>query len=424
LARRGLIVSYYFPPTGGGGVQRWLKLIKYLSRLDWCFTVISSSHDTINPQDSTLLEEIPENTRLIPLPETAAHPVFRSVPSFLRKSGYWQRWVSAFINITDSRMSWNKKAKNYLLHELQNNKYDTVILTSPPYSLALLAAELTDEVNIPVILDLRDPWTINPYKIYPTAWHLKSDRRREEKAIAKIAAIISAYQSTVDDYNNRIPGFKDKPVLVLPNGYDEADFSGLNQSPQKMSEDFNIGFSGSLYSHLNTPGALFAAIAALKKENISVKFHHIGTSVYNLRTLAEKYDITENITEWGYRTHAACLEILQQMDAFCLLLDDHWPNSRYTVGGKFYEYLRLRKPVLAIVPDEGEAAALIRETDCGIVASAADATEVITAIKKLIDKEIPFAWKNLDKFNRENQAEQLVTFLDQQILGRRGKGKG
>jgi glycosyltransferase involved in cell wall biosynthesis len=415
LAKRGLIISYYFPPTGGGGVQRWVKLLKYLSEYGWEFCVLANEHSHSSPKDDSLLSEVSDKTFVIRTEKFSTSESIQSKTPFLNQSGYWQRWASAFIRITDSRKSWNKIAREYLKKELKRNKYDAIIFTSPPYSLVLLAAEIKQEVSCPVFLDLRDPWTINPYKIYPTKIHRLLDEQRERKSISKIDHFISAYQSTIDDYSKRIKNFKSKNILVLPNGYDETDFDHLKKVSPFDGDNYNLGFSGSIYSHLNTPSPVFKAMNRLKSEGIDVHFHHIGTSVYDLKKLAKKFDIEDRIHQWGYHNHIKNLEILNMMDALCIILDDHWPNSEHTVGGKFYEYLRLKKPIFAVVPKCGEAAELINKTNSGVVASAKSIDEITQKLKTLILNQQEFTWKGIDEFNRARQAQILNNFLDAHI---------
>ncbi|TFG96078.1 MAG: hypothetical protein E4H13_12590, partial [Calditrichales bacterium] len=306
MAKRGLIVTYYFPPTGGGGVQRWVKYIKYLSRLGWQFTVITSPHETRNPRDDTLLREIPQETEIIYTPSRTVKPA-GSIFKFLRNSGYWQRWLSAFIHITDSRKKWNRQAKKIIIDQISKTEYDAVIFSIPPYSIAFLAAEFSGKLNCPVYLDFRDPWTRNPYKIYPTVIHRYWDSFREKHTVLKVDRIISAYDSLIKDFENRISGFTGKPNLFLPNGFDEADFNEIDNTPFMPGEGIQIGFSGSVYSHLNTPQILFKAIQVLKKKNVNVHFNHIGTSVYDLKKWAEKYGVGEQVHLWGYRPHKECL---------------------------------------------------------------------------------------------------------------------
>jgi len=228
-------------------------------------------------------------------------------------------------------------------------------------------------------------------------------------------AIISAYRCTIENYDQRIPDFNEKHIQLLPNGYDEEDFTLPEAVKSETSKNFKIGFSGSFYSHLNTPDFLFAGLSEMEKKGITVEFHHIGTSVHDLKKMSTRYGIENNVIEWGYQPHRRCLEILSQMDALCLILDDRWPHSVYTIGGKFYEYLRLKKPIIALVPEKGEAAAIVRETDSGLVISGQDAGRISRQLEDLIAGEKSFSWRNIDQYNRENQALVLNNYLSNLI---------
>jgi glycosyltransferase involved in cell wall biosynthesis len=287
-----------------------------------------------------------------------------------------------------------------------------LVISSPPYSLAFLAAQLVGELDIPVYLDLRDPWTINPYKIYPTSLHRRLDQKREIRAISKIHHLISAYRSTLNDYDERIENFYSRNILLLPNGYDPDDFIELGKSDEVKTSGFNIGFSGTVYSHLNTPYQVFAAIKELKQQKYDVHFHHIGTSAFDLMDLAEKFGIEDQVHLWGYRPHRESLKILNTMDALCLMLDDRISNAEMTIGGKFYEYLRLKIPIFAIVPEEGEAAQLIRITRSGISVSAKDLDKIVQTLKILIRQDFSFSWDGIQKYDRYHQARVLASFLE------------
>jgi glycosyltransferase involved in cell wall biosynthesis len=278
--------------------------------------------------------------------------------------------------------------------------------------LAVLAAELCGEIKNPLFLDLRDPWSINPYKIYPTPLHRYIDKIREEKTIARLKFIISAYQSTLNDYKRRIKGFSESDSLFLPNGFDEEDFSNLDMLDVPQKGKFNLGFSGSIYSHLNTPEPVFAAMQVLKKKNTDIHFHHIGTSVYNISEWADVYGISDRVHPWGYKDHRQSLGILQGMDALCIILDDRWNNAGNTVGGKLYEYLRLRKPILAIIPENGEAANVIRKTNSGVIVSSKSTEQIVTVLEQLIAKKRTFSWMGLEEYSREIQARTLKDFLE------------
>jgi len=428
MAKRCLIVSYYFPPAGGGGVQRIVKWIKYLSRKDWAFTVITAPVEKeIIPQDSSLTSEAGSETKIIYAgsgkPVTQESVLKTALK--LNISNYLKRWVSAFLFIPDSRKNWLPHLRSALASELKQHKYDCILFSIPPYSIAMEAAETAEKMDIPVILDLRDPWSANPYKIHPSKFHENKDRGLEFAAISKIPNIISAYQNTVSLYKKYINSFDDKNYIVIPNGYDEEDFDSLKAVKHDPAH-FHIGFSGTFYSHLNNPAPLFKAAAALKKKNPEagekIRFHHIGRSMINLKKTARKFGIAEQIIEQSWLPHRKALEYLSGMDALTFILDDRCKNSGNTVGGKVYEYLRLQKPILALVPDKGEAADLIKNTNSGSDISPSDTRGIAALLADWLEKSPNYEYKNIEQFERSRQAEALVLFLEDICAGQNKTG--
>lgn len=408
MVRRGLIISYYFPPAGGGGVQRWTKFIKYLSRMGWQFTVITKQNAANYPSDESILAELPESLKVIRIQESHQQQKLKTIES---NGSYWQRWLSAFFYIPDSRKSWNKILWKKLLSEIDNSNFDVVICTIPPYSLAEVAAKLTQKYrHLPVVLDMRDPWTVNPYKIHPTRFHFRRDQNFEFSQVSKINHFIFAYQSTLDHYFDSFQNFGDKSNVVIPNGFDKEDFLRLNSQSIKTKSGFNLAFSGTFYSHLNNPAPLFKAMAELKSKGEKVYFHHIGISVYDVKKLAAKYEIEDQVEIWGYHSHKKCLEILSAMDAFVVILDNKVQNADKTAGGKLYEYLGFKKPILAIVPENGEAAKVVRTTSSGLVCSSKNIQDMVKTVQMM--KDTKFEYINIEQYSREHQAKKLNEFLN------------
>jgi len=147
----------------------------------------------------------------------------------------------------------------------------------------------------------------------------------------------------------------------------------------------------------------------LKKEGKKINFHHIGSSVYDLQSLAKKYNIEDLYVSWGYKNHKECLEILKSMDAFTVILDSNVENADTTIGGKVYEYLRYKKPILGLVPKKGEAAQLISKTKSGIICDSHVANDIAEAVNNL--KSRKFDYIDIEKFNRMNLAKQLNNYL-------------
>ncbi len=415
-----MITAYYFPPTGGAGVQRIVKLIKYLGRKNWRFTVVTADENSrFQPRDPSLLEELPNTVKIMRLP--AQLPGGKSglfkLP-FFKDASYIKRWFGALFAIPDVRRSWIAPAKETILKELKQKRYDCVLVSAPPYSLALLAAQLQPQLNCPLILDLRDPWSLHPYKIHPTRWHKQKNREIELKSIGTVRYGVSAYALLLNFYRQNVPDFKMENWRFIPNGFDEEDFVPSDPPPLEKN-CLHIGYSGTIHSAVNNPELLFKIIARINRhpENVTKKivFHHVGKSLINLEKAAKKYGIQNSIKLWGYQPHKEALRILKAMDVFLLLHDDQFKDSKYIVAGKVYEYLRLQKPILALVPEQGEAAELIRETDSGIVINSSNTEHIYALLRRWVEKIPDFGFIKIDRFSRESQAQQFMEVFEQAI---------
>ncbi len=412
-----MILTYFFPPLGGGGVQRMTKLVKYGSQLGWQFTVITADEPLKNlPSDPSLQEDLPETLTIIRLPaDLGIKGKALRLPLLSSKSAKWKRWLSAFRYIPDMRIHWLPRAKQAVLEAFAKQTYDCLLISLPPYSLGLLAADLFRTEHLPVILDLRDPWSGNPYKLHPTPFHARKDAALELEAVGNVPFGVSAYPRLLAFYEQHIPGFNRSNWLAIPNGYDEDDFASL--LPQKpQTEGFNIAFSGSFYSHINNPLPFFKALALLRTKDYSaykrLHFYHLGKANINIRRLARRLGVEDRVRQTGYLAHRAALEQLSGMDAFIFILDDRDPRSANTIGGKVYEYLRLKKPVLGLAPEQGEAADLIRSTDSGRVLSPRKTEAITHTLREWINQPPSFSFAGIEAYSREAQARAFIRLFE------------
>ncbi|MHB2151037.1 glycosyltransferase [Calditrichota bacterium LG25] len=416
MDRRCLLITYYFPPTGGGGVQRLTKLIKYASREGWQFTVVTADEASdLIVRDESLLKEIPPSTRVVRVPFEALQ-----AQKVGARSTYFKRWLSAFLFLPDSRKKWAQRAWQTIQRLLQKETFDLVLVSIPPYSLSFLIPKIESVFHIPTVLDLRDPWTLNPYKIHPTPVHRWLDWKMEKKIIGRVRTGISAYGRVLQHYAANIAGFNQNNWAIIPNGYDEADFNGLKTSTVVKDDWFRIGFSGTIYSHLNHPTPLFRALAALKarkpESGEKIRFVHVGKSHIDLKKLASRFGLETQVETTGYLPHRQALEKLNQMDCLCFILDDSDARSRFTIGGKVYEYLRLKKPILALVPEEGEAADLVNRTNSGVVISPKKKEQIADVLLNWLNsRQFEFVFQNIEPFRRDYQARQFVQLFERAV---------
>lgn len=415
MVKNGLIISYYFPPAGGGGIQRWTKFVKYLSRWGWRFTVITAREQPRGIKDIDIIRELPKSIRVI---QAGKKDVVPNPNSKRPDSNYLLRWLAAFYYVSDSRASWNNYALRAAQHELNKNQYDVIICTLPPYSVAWLAGDLTKLYpEIPVVLDLRDPWTTNPYKIHPTFVHRKKDRKSEMEALSRVNYFTAVANFILDYYKKKLPGFPESKSIMIPNGYDEEDYIDLSPHENIDPKYFNIAFSGTFYSHLNNPDNLFKAFRLLKNKGIAeFRFHHVGKSAYDIKKLASKYLVHDIVKTWGYKTHRECLRYLKAMDSFVIILDERVKYAQNAIGGKLYEYLRFKKPILGAIPADSEAAEVIRETDSGLITSSYKPEKIAETLEKIITNQYRLSFAGIEKYNRERQALYMKNFLESKVL--------
>ena len=150
----------------------------------------------------------------------------------------------------------------------------------------------------------------------------------------------------------------------------------------------------------------------LNRASKNIHFYHFGKSAYHLGALAKKYHQTIFFHAMGYLPHGACLEQLMTMDAFLVVLDNRVAHADKTIGGKVYEYLALKKPILALIPDKGEAASLIRSTDSGIVCDNSNVKQVADALRDLVERNRTFQFREIEQYKRRHQALKLKRFLE------------
>lgn len=384
-------------------MQRILKVVKYLSQIDWIFHVVTAAEDVSNlPTDHSLSKELPESATV-----QRISTVFKKGRLRIRSS-FLVRWLVSIFYVPDIRRRWVKKVKPVILKTIDEGQFDLIFVTIPPYSLALLAEELSQETNIPIILDMRDAWSRDPLKIYPTPIHQFYDRYLEKRSIASIRTIISVYQGTIRYLQSRMNNPVQK-FFHIPNGYDEADFHQL--APEKLDAHyFHIALSGTLYSHLNRPDLLFKAFREIKKRRPEVyqrlKFHYVGRAQIKLDKIIARYGCDDIVQAWGYKSHQECLNILAAADAFSIIFDSKTKHAGNVIGGKVYEYLALKKPILALVPESGEMAELIHCTQSGEVIDLHRTQKIADVLIDWIENRnfTKYTFRDIERYSRKAQA--------------------
>lgn len=378
--RKVLLITYYFPPMGMGGVQRTSKFAKYLPGFGWTPFVLTVKDVHYWAKDPSLLEELSPEVKVI---RTGSFDplrisfIFKSLfkkrkqrNKYVKESTAQRSKLSSWLFFPDSKIGWAPFALLSALNLIKKEKIDLIFTTSPPPSLHLVGYLLKLLTGRPWVADFRDPWVGFHYEDYPTQFHIWLKNKLTTLIIENADAVISINQQISQRFFSLCPFIKN--LKTIPNGYDESDF---NLTSSVKSNLFTITYLGTLSLDHN-PEPFFSGLKGLLDEKAvpkeKIKFIHIGLCVgINFDRLAKEYDLSGIVERRGYLPHKKALTNLQ--DASLLLLTtSETPGAEMVSTSKLFEYIPLKKPILAIVPPKGAAAEVISSLNLGRVVSPGD----------------------------------------------------
>ncbi|MBA4409884.1 MAG: hypothetical protein C0397_10735 [Odoribacter sp.] len=374
--KKVLIITYYWPPSGGAGVQRWLKFAKYLPEFGWqpVILTVAPEYASYPQRDESLLSEVDPNCLVYTTKSFELYNLYklvsgkREVPygGFANESkeGLLQK-TSKFLRgnflLPDPRKGWNKYALKKAAELICEFSIDTVITTSPPHSTQLIGLKLKKKINIRWIADLRDPWTDIYYydQFKHTALARKIDQNYERKVVENADLLITVSEDVKRIFAEKSTFPIADKTVVIPNGFDEDDFRITNIPTETRKI---ITYSGTISEAYDVEGFLKALslIDASMRSQILIRF--VGKVPASVEQKFSYSGIEIELT--GYVDHAKSIEYLFRSDLLLLVIPKV-KNNRGILTGKFFEYMASQKPILAIGPTDGDLAKIIRETRCG-----------------------------------------------------------
>jgi glycosyltransferase involved in cell wall biosynthesis len=389
-----LLIAYYWPPSGGAGVQRWLKMLKYLSKDNVKCTVITVDHKKASYPilDESLLNEIEPNIHVITTSTREPLNAYKKVtnsketpyagfanesnPSALKK---FARWIRANFFIPDARKGWNKFAYRKAVELINNEKIDTVITTSPPHSTQLTGLKLKRKLNIRWIADIRDPWTDIYYSdLFPQMdWAKRKDQKYERKVLENSDEVIVVSQAIKNLFLNKGKVSQSK-IHVIPNGYDHVDFLDWPSADSSNKDGFKIVYTGTMSDQY--PIDSFTDALSNLKEKIDLSF--AGKISKNAQKKLEAH----NSNFLGYIPHSESLLELKKADALLLVIPQI-ENNEGILTGKLFEYLGSMKPIILIGPIEGDAARIVNICRSGCAFDYSDSKGIFNYLEDLISRK-------------------------------------
>ncbi len=392
-ARRILIVSYFFPPMGGIGGFRALKLAKYLPRFGWEVTILTARVPAYYSFDETLEREIPAGTRVL---RTASWDPFRTYARlvggpaprpgdrrdpdrFFSRVTRLAKSVNTWLFVPDNSVGWLPFAVREGRKHLAAGGVDLVLSKSVPHTAHLVARSLHRATGVPWIADFRDDWVGNPDLVPPTPIHRAIQSRLARSVLRDADGVVAANESLRD----RLQAFLGEPHRdrfdTIHTGYDEDDFEGLE--PSGPETRFTLVFSGTFHRRLD-PRPVFEGIArALSSGRIprdSFRFVVVGAQQEPLRALARSAGIERETVLSGFLPHREALRRVLAADLL-LLLVSRSPGAEMYSTGKLYEYLRAGRPILVAAPD-GEASRIVAECRMGVTVPPDDPLAIAEAL--------------------------------------------
>ncbi|MCK4403485.1 MAG: glycosyltransferase [candidate division Zixibacteria bacterium] len=424
--KKVLIIAYYFPPLGVAGVQRVNKFVKYLPLFGWKPYILTLKEVKYLAKDLALLNDIPEEAEIIRTGSFDPLRVWFILGNIFKKSEGKDKPIKtrlirilrlfSWLFFPDNKVGWIPFALMKGLSLCRREKMDLIFSSSPPPSLHLTGYLLKVLTGIPWIADFRDPWTGYKLETLPTPVHLFLKRRIERLIVSNADRVITANPAIKGEFEKRHP--HSEKIFLVDQGYDEEDF-GTYQS--FSSEIFTIGYLGTFSPDCN-PEPFFASLGELINQGMipkeEVKFVHVGLSVgIDSDRLIEKYKLKEVVQQKGYLSHPESLEQIGGISLLLLVTSDH----PLIFPAKVFEYIRLKKPILGIVPPKSEIAKFLTQMKVGKVVSPEDKKgikEMLSSYFSCFKKgKLPLEVNEdkLKRFERRSLTFKLSSLLDEVI---------
>ena len=433
--KRVLIISYYWPPTGGSGVQRWVKFAKYLPSEGWQPVIYTPENPEQLAVDESLAAEVPAEAEIIKTRIVEPYEIYKKV---LRKSGHSKEavevnpvnaqnksflqkvamWVRGNFFRPDPRCLWIGPSVRFLKKYLQEHPVDLIVSTGPPQSMHLIGRRLALETGLPWIADFRDPWTKIFYFKHLSMTHATERwHKRMEKKVLDDASVVVAVSPLVQQEFQQMT---QTPVELITNGFDECDFSSERccEAEGGPDREFCITHTG-LFAADGNPTVLWEVLAdkCAKDDDFrkALKIKLVGKTDDSILKALRDAGLEGVVEDMGYQPHAVAVE--QQRKASLLILPlRKEPEYKAVLPGKLFEYLASWRPVLGIGQPDGAMSMILNTTKTGVVFDWED--------KRSIARFIDLCWKNhleghltvedadISQFTRRNLTHRMAQLFD------------
>lgn len=430
MVRKVLIITYYWPPGGGSGVQRWLKFSKYLREFGWEPVIYTPQNPEMSAVDASLEKDIPSGITVLKTPIFEPYGIYKTLTrrkeplgaGFVSESGtmskleIFSRWIRGNFFIPDARKYWIRPSVKYITTWLENNPVDAIISTGPPHSMHLIAHEVKKITGLPWLADFRDPWTnIDFYdELRLSRWADRKHHKLEALVVrgADRVTVVSPTMERVFREQHK------RDIFTLTNGFDEDDMNDVSTLPTHDSR-FSIAHIGTMNAS-RKPDMLCRVIAGLKSDGVlnesNFVLRLIGRVNYSILALIEQYRLESIVEVVSYVPHQEVIQWQKGASVLLLLLNQS-KNAQGILPGKFFEYMATGRPILCLGPTDSDAAGILKETGLGVCIE----YDAVSGIRSWIMEQMenhplmPSRSDNIDRLTRRSLTATLSSILDDMV---------
>ena len=421
-----LIVTYYWPPSGGPGVQRWLKFVKYLPDFGVQPIVYIPENPTYPIVDENLVKEVSDKALI--LRQNIFEPY--QLASFLsknktkkmnsgiipnqKKQSFLDKtllWIRGNLFIPDARVFWVKPSVAYLEKYIVENNIETIVTSGPPHSLHLIGLELKQRLDIKWFADFRDPWTTIGYhkSLRLSRFAAKKHKALEHQVLNTADAIIVTSKTTKSEFQ----AITTQPIAVITNGYDTEEVG-----KQTLDSKFSLAHIGSFLSERN-PLILWKSLVELLNEIPDFKSHLevklIGAVSQEVLETITKYKLDPFLNNLGYVSHKEAVA-QQRKSQVLLLIEIDSDDTRSIIPGKLFEYMVSGRPIIAIGPQNSDFAEIITNTNTGVFFDYSDKMKLKSVIldfyNQFLEGKLQSNGVGLQKYSRKSLTKELAQLLN------------
>lgn len=430
--KKVLIITYYWPPSGGSGVQRWLKFVKYLPAFGWQPFVFTPENPSFSIRDESLLRDVPAEAEVLRFPIWEPYEAFGKISKLFtgkrspkpnelasgKSGGLFQKlatWIRGNFFIPDPRIFWVKPASKFLRELILENNIKTIITTGPPHSIHLIGLKLKEQdPSLRWLADFRDPWSewglLDSLKVGAAArrWH----RRLEARVLSKADDVITI----TPFYQKHFEKLGDRKITLLTNGFDESDFKEFKR---ERSEKFILRHVGIINEKCD-PRPFMKALEQTMlsdpqlRHDVQVEF--IGEVHPDFQNFVNENAILRASTFFkGNIPHKELLKLYGSSAVLLIILTGYKDAEGY-LPGKLFEYLATGIPIVGTGPEDGDAAEVLKEANAGQLIHESNTGAITRVLPELYlnwksDKPYSTDPTALRRFSRREITKKLTEML-------------